>query len=192
MLILKNKLLIVICACLSVTFINCFTSAERPEENMKSSKSIYNYSFISIDGQKIDLKDFKGKKLLLVNVASECCFTPQYEGLENLNKSYNDRLVIIGFPANNFGGQEPGTNEEIEQFCKMNYGVSFLLAQKSDVKGKNQNEIFKWLTDKSLNGWNDIKPKWNFYKFFINEEGELIKVFPSTTKPMSEEIIKLL
>jgi glutathione peroxidase len=159
---------------------------------MKSTKSIYDYSFTSIEGKEISLSQFKGKNLLIVNVASECGFTPQYKDLESLYKTYSNKLVIIGFPANNFGKQEPGTNEEIAEFCKKNYGVSFLLAQKSDVVGKSQNAIFKWLTDKSLNGWNNANPKWNFYKYLINSDGELIKVFPSTTNPMSEKITKLL
>lgn len=192
MIFLNKIFLTIINVSLSFASLSCFTSSERPDENMKSTKSIYEYSFTSIEGKDISISQFRGKNLLLVNVASECGFTSQYEDLENLYKSYNDRLVIIGFPANNFGGQEPGTNEEIAQFCKENYSVSFLLSQKSDVVGKNQNEIFRWLTDKSTNGWNDKKPKWNFYKYLIDKEGELIKVFPSTTNPMSEKITKLL
>ncbi len=112
--------------------------------------------------------------------------------LRNLNRKYKDNLVIIGFPANNFMGQEPGTDKEIAEFCKTNYDVTFLLASKISVKGDDIHPIYKWLTDKSLNGWNDMGPKWNFYKYLVNEKGELVKVFPSTTEPLSKDITALL
>jgi glutathione peroxidase len=171
--------------------INCFQSAEKPA-NMNSKKSIYEYSFKAIDGSLINFSQYRGKKILVVNVASKCGFTPQYEDLEKLYQQYKEKLVIIGFPANNFKNQEPGSNEEISEFCKINYGVTFPLAEKISVIGDDQNEIYKWLTDKSLNGWNDLAPKWNFYKYLISDKGELVKVFPSTTTPMSKDITDLL
>lgn len=152
-------------------------------------KSFYDYSFIAMDGKTVSMHKFKGKKILLVNVASKCGFTKQYEGLQKLHETYGHQLVVVGFPANNFGGQEPGSNEDIANFCRTNYGITFLMAQKISVIGDDQHPIYRWLTDKTLNGWNDLAPKWNFYKYLINEKGELIKVFPSTTTPMSEEII---
>ena len=153
---------------------------------------IYNLTYTSIDGKPVSLETYKGKKLLIVNVASKCGFTPQYEDLEKLYETYKDKLTIVGFPANDFKKQEPGTNEEISEFCKLNYGVSFPLAAKISVVGENKDPIYKWLTDKSLNGWNELEPQWNFYKYLIDENGELIKVFPSTTKPLDEDIISHL
>ena len=184
---LKTILLLV----LSVLHINCFKSAERPQK-VRSSMSIYNLSYTSINGKEVRLDAYKGKKLLIVNVASKCGFTPQYEGLEKLYETYKDKLTIVGFPANNFHSQEPGSNEEISEFCKLNYGVSFPLAQKISVVGEDKDPIYKWLTDKSLNGWNELEPQWNFYKYLIDENGELIKVFASQTKPLDEEIISYL
>jgi len=176
---------------LSVTAINCLGGPEKPK-SAQSTKSIYDYSFKTIDGSTVSFSQFKGKKVLVVNVASKCGFTPQYEDLEKLHRQYKDKLAVLGFPANNFNHQEPGTNEEIANFCKSKYDVTFLMAEKISVIGDDQNDVYKWLTDKSLNGWNDLAPKWNFYKYLISEKGELLKVYPSTTKPMSREIIDLL
>jgi glutathione peroxidase len=177
---------------LTLTFFsfNCLGSAERPE-NAANGKSIYHYSITAIDGSTIDFKDLKGKKILIVNVASKCGFTPQYEGLEELYNTYKDNLVIIGFPSNSFR-QEFDSNEEIAEFCQKNYGVTFPLTERVSVRGSDQQEIFKWLTDESLNGWNSTEPQWNFYKYLINEKGELTNVFPSNTSPLSEEIVNLL
>jgi glutathione peroxidase len=138
------------------------------------------------------LSDFKGKKMLIVNVASQCGFTPQYERLEKLYQANNANLVIIGFPANDFMGQEPGTNEEIKTFCQLNYGVTFLLSQKVTVTGESKADLYRWLSEKELNGWNTKSPKWNFYKYLISESGELLNVFPSTVDPMSKEILDVL
>ncbi len=169
---------------------NCFGSSERPG-GVQSKESIYNYSITAIDGSTINFEDFKGKKILIVNVASKCGFTPQYEGLEELNQNYGDDLVIIGFPSNSFR-QEYDSNEEIAAFCQKNYGVTFPLTERVSVRGNDQHEVFRWLTDESLNGWNITSPQWNFYKYLINEKGELTHVFPSNTAPLSEEITKLL
>lgn len=155
-------------------------------------KSIHTFKVQSLDGKTIDFSKFKGKKILIVNTASECGFTPQYEDLEKLYETYKDKLVIVGFPANNFGGQEPGTNEQIGAFCKKNYGVTFPMAAKVSVKGKDIAPIFKFLTDKKLNGVKNTTILWNFTKFLLNEKGELIDTFISTTKPTSDSVTKYL
>jgi glutathione peroxidase len=154
--------------------------------------SIHKFKVSSIDGDKIDFSSFKGKKILIVNTASKCGYTPQYADLERLHKAYKDKLVIVGFPANNFGGQEPGSNEQIAEFCQKNYGVSFIMAEKVSVKGEDTHPLFKWLTQKAENGVMDAEIKWNFTKFLLDEKGKLIGVFPSKVNPMGEEITKLL
>ena len=156
----------------------------------QTPKSIHSFKVESLDGKTIDFSKFKGKKILIVNTASECGFTPQYEDLEKLYDTYKNKLVIVGFPANNFGGQEPGSNQEIATFCKKNYGVSFPMAAKVSVKGSDTAPIFKFLTDKKLNGVKSTTILWNFEKFLLNEKGELIDTFVSTTKPTSESITK--
>jgi glutathione peroxidase len=145
-----------------------------------------------IDGSDIDLSKYKGKKVLIVNTASQCGYTPQYKELQELYEKYGDKLVILGFPANNFGSQEPGSNEEIEKFCKENYSVTFPMFQKISVLGDDMHPLYKWLTNKELNGWNDQQPKWNFNKYLIDEEGNLLKYYSSAVKPMDKEIIDML
>ena len=156
------------------------------------AQSIHNFTVKSIDGKTLNLASFKGKKILIVNTASKCGYTPQYEALEKVYEQYKDKLVIIGFPCNQFGGQEPGTNEEIVAFCKKNYGVSFPLADKIDVKGDNMAPIYQWLTTKSKNGILDASISWNFNKFLIDENGKMIAYFPSNVKPDSETILSYL
>ncbi|PST83785.1 glutathione peroxidase [Pedobacter yulinensis] len=154
-------------------------------------KNAYDFKFKSIDGKEISLAKFKGKKILIVNTASKCGFTPQYEELEKLHKQYGKKLVLIGFPAGNFGGQELGTNSEIQAFCKKNYGVTFLLGEKSSVKGTDISPLFSWLTSQpNADFTGDIK--WNFEKFLINEKGELVHRYRSNVKPMDESITKNL
>jgi glutathione peroxidase len=165
---------------------------ENNKNNMSNNKSFYDFKMKSINGDVIDFSIYKGKKVLIVNTASECGYTKQYKDLEQLNKLHGDKVVIIGFPSNNFGGQEPGSNEEIASFCQKNYGVSFQMYEKVDVTGKNACDLYKWLSDKSLNGWNDQAPKWNFNKYLIDENGQLVKYFASNVNPMSEEIISSL
>lgn len=155
-------------------------------------KTIYDYKVESLDGKEINFADFKGKKILIVNTASKCGFTPQYEDLEKLYETYKDQLVIVGFPANNFGDQEPGSNEEIGAFCQKNYSVSFPMAAKVSVKGDDTTPIFKFLTEKELNGVKDSQVLWNFTKFLIDENGTLIDSFMSSTKPTDEAITKYL
>ena len=159
---------------------------------MSGNKSFYDFKMKSINGDVIDFSIYKGKKVLIVNTASECGYTKQYKDLEQLNKLHGDKVVIIGFPSNNFGGQEPGSNDEIASFCQKNYGVSFQMYEKVDVTGKFACDLYKWLSDKSLNGWNDQSPKWNFNKYLIDENGQLVKYFASNVNPMGEEIISSL
>lgn len=155
-------------------------------------KNIYKFKVPSIEGGTINFSKYKGKKILVVNTASKCGYTPQYEGLEKLYKQYGDKLVVVGFPANNFGQQEPGSDEEIQQFCKVRFGVTFPLASKVDVVGDNTHPLFKWLTSKEQNGVLDAKVAWNFTKFLLDEKGKLIATFPSKVTPQSEEITKYL
>lgn len=169
-----------------------FGAAQKKPEGARSVASLHDLAYTSIDGREVSLSAYKGKAILFVNVASECGFTPQYEDLEKLHRGMEDRLVIVGFPSNDFGGQEPGTNEQIASFCKLNYGVSFPLSQKVSVVGKEKHPVYRWLTERSLNGWNSAEPKWNFHKYLVSEDGELLAVFPPTTKPGSEEVVKHL
>lgn len=145
--------------------------------------SIHQYTIAGIGGETIDFEAFKGKYILIVNVASECGYTPQYAQLQELYDNHKDKLVIVGVPCNQFGGQEPGTSTEIQTFCKVRYGVTFPLTTKVDVKGKNQHELYKWLTQKSLNGVQDSEVAWNFQKYLINPQGHLLKVYPSAASP---------
>lgn len=161
-------------------------------EDMAIHTSFYDFKMKDIDGEEVDFSQYRGKKVLVVNVASKCGYTPQYAELQELNEKYGDKVAILGFPANNFGGQEPGTNEDIKQFCTENYGVTFQIFDKISVKGVDKHPLYRWLSDKELNGWNDKEPTWNFCKYFINEQGELKKFFPSSVKPMDEEILSLI
>lgn len=158
----------------------------------KSNESIYDIQINSIDGKAMDLSDYKNKKILFVNVASECGFTKQYEDLQTLYDTYKESLMIIGVPCNQFGGQEPGTASEIKSFCQKNYGVTFLITEKIDVKGKNQHPLYAWLTQKSLNGSNDSSVKWNFQKYLIDSNGYFIDYYFSSTNPLSSNITKHL
>jgi glutathione peroxidase len=151
--------------------------------------SIYDFKVPGLEGGTIDFSKFKGKKILVVNTASKCGLTPQYEGLEELYKKYKDKLVIVGFPANNFAGQEPGSNEEIAEFCKKNYGVSFLMAEKVSVKGDDIAPLFKWLVDEAAKKGFKDPITWNFTKFLLNEKGELQTVFAPKVTPMSKEVV---
>lgn len=155
-------------------------------------KSIYDYKVEALNGGELNFANYKGKKILIVNTASECGFTPQYKDLEEISKKYAGKLVVVGFPANNFGGQEPGSNAEIGAFCEKNFGVTFPLAAKVSVKGDDTAPIFKFLTEKELNGVKDTSILWNFTKFLVDENGKLIDSFVSTTKPTDEAITKYL
>lgn len=153
-------------------------------------KNFHDFTVETIDGQTLDLASLKGKKVLVVNTASKCGYTPQYADLQKLYEQYGgEHFTIIGFPANNFANQEPGSDEEIKQFCKKNYGVTFPMMSKISVKGKDQHPLYQWLTTKKYNGKMDSKVKWNFQKYLINEKGELVKVAYSKTNPMDEKIL---
>jgi glutathione peroxidase len=178
---------------LFLIFNACGQIQTRPQNTnnvtMEPTSTIYDFVLKSIDGNEIALSQYKGKKILLVNTASECGNTPQYAELEELYKSKGDKLVILGFPANNFGGQEPGSNAEIQIFCAKNYGVTFPMFEKISVKGKDKHPLYNWLSSKELNGWNTQEPDWNFSKYLINEKGELIKFFPASLSPLSDEVL---
>ena len=153
--------------------------------------SFYSLKSESISGRVFDFSQLKGKKVLIVNTASNCGYTDQYDQLQELYEEYKDNLVILGFPANDFKEQEKGTDEEIEQFCRVNYGVAFPLMKKSVVvKSEHQNTVFQWLTSPSQNGWNKKLPSWNFSKYLINEQGILTNYFDPSVSPLSEEVKK--
>ncbi len=155
------------------------------------SSSIYDYELLSIEGDTISMSEFKNKKILIVNVASKCGYTYQYSGLQDLYDKYKDELVVLGFPSNDFLWQEPGKNSQIKTFCSTKYGVEFPMFSKISVKkGKNQNSLYTWLSNKNLNGWNDAAPSWNFYKYLINDKGDLIEIFSSKIKPTDDKILK--
>lgn len=167
-----------------------FTS--KIKEGKEPVNPLYDISINALNGEPLDLNKYKGKKILFVNVASKCGFTPQYAGLQELHDKYGENLAIVGVPCNQFGSQEPGTKNEIASFCQKNYGVSFQMTEKVDVKGKNQHELYQWLTSESMNGTKDSSVKWNFQKYLVDEEGKLIGLFSSRVKPMSEEILSKL
>jgi glutathione peroxidase len=156
-------------------------------------ESIHQFTVTDIDGKSFDFKSLKGKKIMVVNTASECGLTPQYEKLEALYQKYkNSNFVIVGFPANDFMGQEPGTNEEIATFCKKNYGVSFSMMEKISVKGSDIHPVYQFLTEKSRNGLEDNSVQWNFQKYLIDENGYLVKVVSPRTSPDDQEITSWL
>lgn len=167
-------------------FFKFFFFAPTPDNN--ASKSIYDFKVDALEGGTIDFSKFKGKKVLIVNTASECGYTPQYEGLEALYKKYKGKLVIVGFPTNDFGGQEPGSNKDIASFCKKNYGVTFPMAAKITVKDDKMAPIYQWLTNKEQNGYDNSTVKWNFQKYLIDENGKLVGVYASKVKPDSDEL----
>ena len=158
---------------------------------MNAQNSVHEFTITTIDGESKSLASFKGKKMLFINTASQCGFTSQYMELQKVHEEYGDKLVLIGFPANNFGGQEPGTNLEIKYFCQKNYGVDFLLSEKVSVKGNDISPLFKWLNSQENNSFKgDIL--WNFEKYLIDENGKLIERFRSITKPNSGKITSLI
>ena len=170
-------------------FIKTLTTTNKPIK-MSASKSLYDIKIDSLQGKSIDLSSYKGKKVLFVNVASKCGFTPQYKDLQKLHDEYQDSLVVIGVPCNQFGKQEPGNSSEIEEFCEVNYGVSFLITEKVDVKGNEQHPLYTWLTKKIENGRKNSSVKWNFQKYLVGTNGEYIDYYYSITKPLSSKITK--
>lgn len=184
---------------ISLVMLSCAAHTSHPTEpvpiaqvSTQNVKNIYDFKVEALEGGTIDFSSFKGKKILIVNTASACGYTPQYKELQQLYDKYKEKLVIVGFPANNFGGQEPGSNIDIKAFCEKNYGVSFPMAAKISVKGEDMAPIYKWLTSKAANGVLDADIRWNFNKFLIDENGKMVAYFPSKVTPMSEEIVSKL
>ncbi|WP_280640527.1 glutathione peroxidase [Hymenobacter volaticus] len=182
-------LLGVLAACgLSFTVSNPSASVPAMTETTAPA-TVYDFTVKAIDGKDVKLSQYKGKKLLIVNTASECGYTPQYKELEELYKKHGDKVTVLGFPANNFGGQEPGTNEQISSFCEKNYGVTFPLFSKISVKGDDTAPLYKFLSDKAKNGAVSDAPSWNFCKYLVDEQGHVVGFYPSKVKPLSEELV---
>ena len=152
----------------------------------QTQQGFYDFKLTSLEGEAVELSKYKGKKILVVNTASECGFTPQYKDLQQLHEAHGDKVAILGFPANNFGGQEPGSNQEIAAFCEKNYGVTFPMMEKVSVIGEDKHPLYTWLAE---NAPNQEEPNWNFCKYLIDENGKVVAFFPSKAKPMGEEII---
>ena len=163
-----------------------------PLEKSKAIASFYDLKATSIDGKEISFEQFKGKKVLIVNTASACGYTYQYEGLQKLHDLYGEDVAVLGFPANDFMFQERGSDSDIADFCEKNYGVTFQMFSKITTRGKNQSPVYNWLTNKDLNGWNEKKPTWNFCKYLVNEDGDLVAFFDKSVKPLSKQITGLL
>jgi len=178
----KLILSLIVIAALQLSFTGPDMTTDVPE-------SFYEFKMKAIDGSTIDFNTFKGQKVLLVNVASKCGYTPQYEDLQKLHELYGTNVTILGFPANNFGKQEPGTNDEIALFCSENYGVTFQMFEKISVKGDDMDPLYHWLSEEKYNGWNNEAPGWNFCKYLVNEKGELVAFYPSKVEPLSDDII---
>ncbi|MEP6615067.1 MAG: glutathione peroxidase [Ginsengibacter sp.] len=162
------------------------------DKDIEPPESFYNLSAQANNGQVVSFETFRDKKVLLVNLASKCGFTPQYKELEDLYRQNKNKLTVIGFPSDDFGGQEPGNDTEIAEFCRINYGVSFHLFHKDHVTGEEKQKVYQWLTTPELNGWNQEEPRWNFFKYLVNENGQLVKIFSSAVSPTGPEITNLL
>lgn len=165
-------------------------AAAAPANTTVSAKSLFDFSVKTIEGKTVNLGQYKGKKVVILNTASKCGYTPQYGDWEKFHKAHGDKIVVLGFPANNFMSQEPGSNEEIASFCQKNYGVTFPMFEKVDVVGNAQHPLYQWLSKKEMNGWNDKAPTWNFCKYVINEQGQLTNFFASGVKPTDAEFKK--
>jgi glutathione peroxidase len=157
-----------------------------------SAASFFDFTVRSIDGVDVALSQYKGKKIIVLNTASECGYTPQYADWEKFYSENKDHVVVLGFPCNDFGGQEPGSGEEIKGFCQKNYGVTFPLFEKVAVKGGSKAPVYQWLTDPTQNGWNSQEPSWNFCKYVIDEQGKLTHFFPSKVKPADAEFLQAM
>jgi glutathione peroxidase len=160
---------------------------EENPEGKNPPVNFYSLQATSNSREQISFEKYRGRKVLIVNLASECGFTPQYAELEQLHQ-HNKNISVLGFPSNNFGGQEPGSDEEIAAFCRLNYGVTFELFKKDDVKGNNKQPVYKWLSDNNKNGWNNKEPQWNFYKYLVDENGNLSKIFSSSVSPLNIDL----
>lgn len=169
-----------------------FSLFNKTQAQTDAKQSIYDIEIMGLNGDPIQLSEFKDKHILFVNVASKCGFTGQYEDLQKLYDTYKDTLMVIGVPCNQFGSQEPGTASDIQSFCQANYGVTFLMTEKVDVKGDNQHPLYKWLTNQSLNGKSSSTVKWNFQKYLVDGHGQLVDYYFSVTTPLSGKITKHL
>jgi glutathione peroxidase len=188
---LMKTVLIMFTSLLTGLFADKSEIASKPADAAVAKQTLYDFKVKSLVGNKtVDLSKYKGKKVVILNVASKCGYTKQYADWEKFNKEHGDKVVVLGFPANNFNGQEPGTNEEIATFCSATYGVTFPMFEKVSVLGDDQAPIYKWLSTKELNGWNDKVPTWNFCKYVVNEKGELTNFFASKILPTDPEFIK--
>jgi len=172
----------------------CTTKMIEPTmtEPVDSTQSIFQFTVNSLTGQAVDLEQFRGKKIIVLNTASECGYTPQYADWERFYEENKETVVVLGFPCNDFGGQEPGSSHDIATFCQQNYGVTFPMFEKVDVKGAHQAPVYAWLTDPSQNGWNSQEPTWNFCKYLLDENGKLLNFFPSKVKPDSQEFLEAM
>lgn len=187
---MKNIAILVCSALLMITSQVQAQTSHKPKKEIMAKENIYQFKVEDLSGDTFDFASLKGKKIMIVNTASKCGLTPQYKDLEAIYKEYKDKgFVIVGFPANNFASQEPGTAKEIESFCQQNYGVTFPMMNKVSVKGSNMCEVYKFLTQKSKNGLQDSEVEWNFQKYLINEKGELVKVIKPRTLPTDPEVI---
>jgi glutathione peroxidase len=192
---MSNKTQLLLCIASLLTFSSCFDAnkvTSRPQaaatnSSQPMSTSFYQLKAASLNGQQVSLDQFKGKKIIVLNVASKCGYTPQYADWERFYQENKEHTVVLGFPCNDFMGQEPGDAEEIASFCEKNYGVSFPMFEKVHVKGEKISDVYRWLTDPALNGWNKQEPSWNFCKYLINEKGELTHFFASKVTPDSPE-----
>jgi glutathione peroxidase len=181
----RNKIIVTVLAMGIIAFLaERLSASNAPQE---TSKSFYDFRIASLSGEPIDFSRYKGKKVVIVNTASKCGYTPQYKDLQQLHEQYAGAVEVLGFPANNFLWQEPGSNEEIASFCERNYGVDFQMFEKVSVKGRDQHPLFEWLEKKTGKA-----PSWNFCKYIINEKGEVLGFFPSRVKPLDPAIVKLL
>ncbi len=186
-----KSIFIMITSLISGLFADNSEIANRPDHVADTPQSLYDFKVKSLVGNKtVDLSQYKGKKVVILNVASKCGYTKQYADWEKFNKEHGDKVVVLGFPSNNFGGQEPGTSEEIATFCSATYGVTFPMFEKVEVKGEAKAPLYKWLSSKDLNGWNDKEPTWNFCKYVVDEKGKLTNFFASKILPTDPEFLK--
>ncbi len=193
---MKVVLILAIGIVFMVSYQYLYSSTPNPYNDQKlveASTSFYDLKAETIDGKEFHFSELKGKRVLIVNTASKCGYTPQYEDLQALYERYSDdNFTILGFPSNDFGSQEPGANEDIREFCQKNFGVKFTLMAKAPVTGKNKQPVYQWLTSKEMNGVSDAKVSWNFNKFLVDENGKWVAHFGSRTKPMDEEIVSFI
>ena len=190
---MEYKYILIIVSAIVVIMISVMIARSNEEQvPLEPITSFYETKAVSINGEEVEMKSYKGKKILVVNVASQCGLTPQYSELEQLYQRYSENLVVLGFPSNQFLKQEPGSNEDIANFCSKNYSITFPLFEKTMVKGSNKNAVYDWLADPDKNGWNSKAPTWNFTKYLIDENGKLIRRFSPRITPLSEEVTSLI